>query len=215
MEQVTMGYRCEALVLGIGNVLWADEGFGVRAVEALHANYEFPEAVRLLDGGTQGIYLFDDIASSRRVLVLDCIDFGLAPGTLRVLRDREVPEWGTLKMSPHQTGFSEVLALARLRGQAPEAVTLIGVQPEQIEDLGGSLGALVRQRLPEAVDIAAAELAAWGYPGRRREAHAAVTPLNPGALGLDAYEAGRPTAAQACRIGDARVLAGARYRDGD
>ncbi len=62
--------------------------------------------------------------------------------------------------------------------------------------------------LPEAVDLAARELAAWGYPGRRRAALAARTPLNAGALGLDAYEAGRPSAAEACRIGDARVLAG-------
>src|SRR5271167_1324397 len=154
-----MNYRCEALALGIGNLLWADEGFGVRAVEALHASYAFPEAVNLLDGGTQGIYLFDAIASSRRVLVLDCIDFGLAPGTLRVLRNGEVPAWGTLKMSPHQTGFNDVLAFAQLRGEAPEKVTLIGVQPADLSDLGGSLGEAVRTRIPEAVDLAVRELA--------------------------------------------------------
>src|SRR5690242_18738397 len=45
------------LILGIGNLLWADEGFGVRAVEALHRDFAFPDHVRLLDGGTQGIYL--------------------------------------------------------------------------------------------------------------------------------------------------------------
>ena len=43
----------QALVLGIGNLLWADEGFGVRAVEAMHARYEFGENVKLVDGGTQ------------------------------------------------------------------------------------------------------------------------------------------------------------------
>ncbi|MCU7925201.1 MAG: hydrogenase maturation protease [Candidatus Thiodiazotropha sp. (ex Dulcina madagascariensis)] len=42
------------LILGIGNLLWADEGFGVRALEALQRNYWLPEHVRLLDGGTQG-----------------------------------------------------------------------------------------------------------------------------------------------------------------
>ena len=47
----------ETLVLGIGNVLWADEGFGIRAVEALHARYSFPDDVRVMDGGTQGIFL--------------------------------------------------------------------------------------------------------------------------------------------------------------
>ena len=205
-----MKYRCEALALGIGNLLWADEGFGVRAVEALHASYAFAEAVTLLDGGTQGIYLFDAIASARRVLVFDAIDFGLAPGSLRVVRDAEVPAWGALKMSPHQTGFNDVLAFAQLRDEAPEQVTLIGVQPADLSDLGGSLGEVVRARIPEAVELAARELAAWGYPGRRRAAGAPPTPLNAGALALDAYEAGRPSEAEACRIGDPRVLGGAR-----
>lgn len=206
--------RWQALALGIGNVLWADEGFGVRAVEALHASYAFPEGVTVLDGGTQGIYLFDAIASARRVVVLDAIDFGLAPGTLRVFRDAEVPAWGALKMSPHQTGFSEVLALAQLRGEAPERVTLVGVQPENLNDLGGSLGETVRARIPEAVDIAARELAAWGYPGQRRSPDTPVTPLNVGALALDVYESGRPSEAEACRIGDPRVLIGARFHTG-
>jgi hydrogenase maturation protease len=209
-----MSDRCEALALGIGNVLWADEGFGVRAIEALHARYAFPAAVSVVDGGTQGIYLFDLIASARRVLVLDAIDFGLAPGTLRVLRDDEVPAWGALKMSPHQTGFNDVLALAQLRGEAPEAITLIGVQPEELSDLGGSLRAVVRARIPEAVELAAQELAAWGYPGQRRAAGAACAPLNAGALGLDVYENGRPSDEEACRIGDPRVLTPPALREG-
>ncbi|HSC99825.1 MAG TPA: hydrogenase maturation protease, partial [Casimicrobiaceae bacterium] len=66
--------RCEALVLGIGNVLWADEGFGVRAVEAWHAKYASPDGVSVLDGGTQGLYLYGAIAAARRVLLFDAID---------------------------------------------------------------------------------------------------------------------------------------------
>ena len=64
-----MELRCEALVLGIGNLLWADEGFGVRAVEALHAAYEFPAGVTLQDGGTLGLLLYEPVACARRVLV--------------------------------------------------------------------------------------------------------------------------------------------------
>jgi hydrogenase maturation protease len=202
--------RCEALVLGIGNVLWSDEGFGVRAVEALHAKYALPAAVTVLDGGTQGLYLFGAVAAARRVLVLDAIDFGLAPGTLRVLRDGEVPSWKALKMSPHQTGFNDILAIAQLRGEAPEAITLIGVQPEELSDLGGSLRDSVRVRIGEAVELAVSELAAWGYPARLREPGAPIVPLNAVALALDAYESGRPSSDEACRIGDARVLARAR-----
>jgi hydrogenase maturation protease len=205
-----MNARCEALVLGIGNVLWADEGFGVRAVEALHAKYALPATVTVLDGGTQGLYLFGAVATARRVLVFDAIDFGLAPGTLRVLRNGEVPAWRARKISPHQTGFNDVLALAQLRNEAPEAITLIGVQPEELSDLGGSLRDSVKARIAEAVELGASELAAWGLPAQLREPGAAVIALNAVALALGAYESGRPSSDEACRIGDARVLARTR-----
>jgi hydrogenase maturation protease len=196
----------QALALGIGNVLWADEGFGIRAIEALHAGYIFPEAVEIVDGGTLGLYLFELIASARRVLLFDAIDFGLPPGTLRVFRDADVPAWGAIKMSPHQTGFNDVLALAALRGRGPERITLIGVQPRELEDLGGSLSDAVRARVAEAVEIGARELALWGFAGEPRPADASYAPLNAAALALEDYERDRPSAEEACRIGDPRVL---------
>jgi hydrogenase maturation protease len=207
--------RCEALVLGIGNVLWADEGFGVRAVEALHAAFTFPAGVSLQDGGTLGLNLYEPVAPARRVLVFDAIDYGLAPGTLKVLRDGEVPAWGRTKLSPHQTGFNDVLALAQLNGREPETIVAIGVQPVELSDFGGSLREPVRARLPEAVALAARELAAWGFPGTPRPAGAVFEPLNAASLAIDAYEAGRPSAADACRIGDPRLLSPERCAKDD
>ena len=206
--------KIDALVLGIGNVLWADEGFGVRAVEALHAAWTFPDNVRLMDGGTLGLNLFEDIASARQVLVFDAIDYGLPGGTLKVLRDAEVPAWGAKKLSPHQTGFNDILALAQLRGTVPERITAIGVQPVELDDFGGSLRAPVRARLAEAVELAVRELALWGYAATPRAAGSVVPPLNAQSLALDAYEAGRPSEDDACRIGDPRVLETTRRRDG-
>ena len=194
-----------ALVLGIGNVLWADEGFGVRAVEALHAAYALAGTVELLDGGTQGMNLLEPVVSHGAVLVFDAIDFGLEPGSLRVLRDRDVPAWAATKMSLHQQSFQELLAVADLQGRFPPKLTLIGVQPERLADFGGSLSASVRERLPLAVELAALELAGWGFPSRPREG-ALPERLNSEALALPAYESGRPAETEACRIGDARFL---------
>jgi len=202
-----MDDRREVLVLGIGNMLWADEGFGVRAVEALNAAVAYPEPdVLLLDGGTLGLNLLEHVESSRRVLVFDAIDFGLAPGTLKVLRDDEVPRWGARKMSPHQNGFNDILALAQLHGRTPDTITAIGVQPVTLEDFGGSLTEPVRARLAEAVELAVAQLAEWGFAGRRRAAGEAVEPLNAQSLALGADETSRPAADDACRIGDPRLL---------
>ncbi len=193
------------LVLGIGNLLWADEGFGVRAVEALHRRYRMPAGVSLVDGGTQGMYLLEHVCSAERVIVLDAIDYRLAPGTLRVFRDGEVPVWADTMMSLHQATFQELLSLARLRDRFPAKITLIGVQPDVLDDLGGSLSPRVRARLDEAVALAVAELTAWGIVVVPRT-EPPGEPLSPGALAIDAYEAERPSAAEACRIGDARFL---------
>lgn len=182
------------LVLGIGNVLWADEGFGVRAVEAFDTAWETPETVTVMDGGTQGLFLVSHVMDAERLLIFDAIDFGLAPGEMRLIRDDQVPSYmGAKKVSMHQTGFQEVLAAARLAGSHPRHLALIGVQPVVLDDYGGSLRPAVKARVPEAVDLAAAVLAEWGVPLTRRTA-----PPDPArgvgipALDMARYEAGRP-----------------------
>lgn len=197
----------EVLVLGIGNILWADEGFGVRATEALHARYRCPDGVVLMDGGTLGLNLLPHVESARRVLVFDAIDYGLPPGALKVLRDDEVPAWGARKLSPHQNGFNDVLALAQLHGRAPAHVIAIGVQPQTLDDFGGSLTAPVRAQLHEAVRLAVAQLGDWGFAPLPRAPGEVVEPLNAASVAIDLYEAQRPSEDGACRIGDARVLA--------
>ncbi len=199
--------RIDVLVLGIGNVLWADEGFGVRAVEALHASWVFPPEVRLMDGGTLGLGLFEDIARASHVLVFDAVDCSLAGGTLKVLRGTEVPAWGAQRLSPHQNGFNDVLGLAQLGGRAPDHITAIGVQPVTLDDFGGSLSPEVKARLDEAVALAVHELGAWGFAPAPREPGRPFEPLNAPSLSIEAYEAGRPSADDACRIADTRVLA--------
>ena len=197
----------DTLVLGIGNVLWADEGFGVRAVAALNEGWAFPEAVTLMDGGTQGLYLLPLVQNARRMLVFDAIDYRLPPGTVQVIRDGDIPAYlGVGKMSLHQSSFQEVLSLAHLSGKSPESAVLVGVQPELLMDFGGSLTDTVRAKLPEALSIGLEVLASWGHAARPRAAGEAVPLFDP-SLAMDAYESGRPSADDACRIGDPRVLA--------
>lgn len=199
---------CEVLVLGIGNLLWADEGFGVRAVELLERNWEAPPGVTLLDGGTQGLYLVPFVQAARRLLVFDAIDFGDPPGHLRVVRGEDVPRFtGVRKMSLHQTGFQEVLELAGLLGSEPEAITLVGVQTAILDDFGGSLSPVVARQLEAAVATGRDELATWGFPMvPRARALAADEGQLGAALERRSYEAGRPSEAAAFRGGDLRFL---------
>lgn len=200
-----LDYRCDTLILGIGNLLWADEGFGVRALERLHAEWDFRPGVRLLDGGTQGLYLLPYIEGCRNLLIFDAVDYGLQPGSMKVVRDEEVPRFmGVKKMSLHQTGFQEVLSVARLRGWNPDKVTLIGCQPETLDDFGGSLSDTVKARIPDAMKIALNVLHRWLAKPQRRAAPAAESSLD--SLALDLYESQRPSAEMACRFGDGRFL---------
>ncbi|WP_102223856.1 HyaD/HybD family hydrogenase maturation endopeptidase [Acidimangrovimonas sediminis] len=193
------------LVLGIGNVLWADEGFGVRCVEALAERWALPANVRLLDGGTQGLYLLPFLEEADALIVFDAVDFGLAPGALLTLRDGDVPQFlGAKKMSLHQTGFQDVLATAALMGYCPERLTLIGCQPVELEDYGGGLRPLVAERIAPAIDTALAELARWGIEALPGATHCEGS-ADP-SLSRAAYEEGRPSDAEACRSGDPRYF---------
>lgn len=199
--------RDRILILGIGNLLWADEGFGVRCAEAFDAAWQVPDHVTVLDGGTQGLYLLPQVCDARRLIVFDAVDYGLPAGTLKQVEDDAVPRFmGAKKMSLHQTGFQEVLASAALLDRSPERMLLIGVQPVELEDFGGSLRPEVHARIAEAVDIAAQRLRDWGVALTPRAPHHPPVRLNDDALALAAYEAGRPSPALACRIGDERFL---------
>ncbi|MDU6747276.1 MAG: HyaD/HybD family hydrogenase maturation endopeptidase [Bradyrhizobium sp.] len=157
------------LVLGIGNILWADEGFGVRVVEEFHRRYAVPDNVTILDGGTQGLYLVNYVEEADGLIVFDAIDYGLAPGELKLVRDDEVPRFtGAKKMSLHQTGFQEVLSAADLLGRYPRRLALIGCQPLDLEDWGGPLTAPVRAQIGPAIELACALLAEWGAPAALR-----------------------------------------------
>ena len=194
------------LVLGIGNLLWADEGFGVRAAEAFDRLYACGGEVTVMDGGTQGMYLLPHVQGASRLIVFDAIDYGLEPGTMKVVLDGDVPSYmGAKQMSLHQTGFQDVLAAAQLTGQCPAHIVLIGVQPVELKDYGGSLREAVRAQVDPAVEIAAGWLRRWGVGIRPRDA-AGGADLNSAALGLAAYEQSRPSADDACRLGDARFL---------
>jgi hydrogenase maturation protease len=177
------------LVLGIGNILWADEGFGVRAVEAFHKGYEVPDNVTILDGGTQGLYLVQFVNEHDRLIVFDAIDYGLEPGTMKIVEDDEVPKFtGAKKMSLHQTGFQEVLSAAELMGHYPERLTLIGCQPLDLEDWGGPLTAPVKAVIPAAVETAVGILKRWGVAVTARPEGAVVPPLLENDIDLENYE---------------------------
>jgi len=157
-----------------------------------------------MDGGTQGVYLVEHVQAADVLVVFDAIDYRLPPGTLKRIENDDVPKFlGAKKMSLHQTGFQEVLAMAQMLGSYPQHLLLIGVQPEELDDYGGSLRPMVKAQIQPAIDMALTYLQAFGIPAETTDSDGdLVDPV----LNIQRYEQERPTAAEACRIGDDRVL---------
>ena len=152
----------KTVVLGIGNVLWADEGFGPAAIARLRQRGGLAAAIDLVDGGTQGLYLLPLIQDADRLLVFDAVDFAKRPGEIVVLRDEEIPAYfGQRPLSLHQTAFTDVLAAAALTATLPQAVTLIGVQFARIDAWGKGLSAVVAAAIEPALALAQQELESW------------------------------------------------------
>lgn len=152
----------DVVVLGVGNSLWGDDGFGVCALDLFARSYDVPENVTLLDGGTRGLYLTPWIQGSRRLLIFDAVDLKLEPGTLIRLEKDEIPRLGgSARIDLHQMNLQDMLATAELMGQLPEDMALIGVQPVTLDNFGGGLSETVRAAILPALDLAARRLREW------------------------------------------------------
>jgi hydrogenase maturation protease len=136
------------LVLGVGNILLKDEGVGVRVIEQLQAKYTFSPNVRLMDGGTLGIRLLDDIAATDHLIVVDAVRNEQPPGTLYRLPAEELKLCVSFKNSLHQTGLVETLAYAEMLDQRPTTV-VVGIEPEDITPWGTELTPTVMARVED------------------------------------------------------------------
>lgn len=161
-------HPADVTILGVGNVILRDEGFGVRVAEYLDAHYDFPESVQVIDGGTLGIELTQFVTGTRRLLVIDSINGHAAPGTLFRFEDDAVMEHFQDKISAHEVGIQDVLALLAVTGKKIPEVVVIGAQPYDVE-AGVELSEKMRALVPEMARRALAELAAWGIaPAEKR-----------------------------------------------
>ncbi|OSE37789.1 hydrogenase expression/formation protein, partial [Salmonella enterica subsp. arizonae serovar 50:r:z] len=133
------------------------------------------------------------LQQTEKLLIMEAIDFVMSPGSLATFRDEQVPAYLTAKkLSLHQTSFAEVLALLQLTGCQLAEIVLIGVQPECLDDYGGSLTPRVKAQLMPAVSLAQEVLAQWGISAS--SASSSIERLNHGSLCMERYEDERPDA---------------------
>lgn len=149
------------LLMGLGNIILRDEGLGIHAYERLIERYRLPEDVELIDGGTLGLSLLPYLEDAQRVLLIDAVRSGLEPGSIVRLDGDQIPAALALKMSMHQTGLHELLAISAIRGTTPETIVLWGMEPLLMEP-GLELTEPCAAALDTLVERVVAELRTWG-----------------------------------------------------
>ena len=149
------------LILGVGNILYTDEGVGVRAVKRLLETYDFSDNVTLLDGGNLGMRLMGPLMDADTCIVLDAVLGGDVPGTVYRLTGEDLRKSLAFKDSMHQSDLVDTLISCELAGNRPETV-VIGMEPLDFTTMGVELSPAIAARVPAMLDIALRELAAAG-----------------------------------------------------
>lgn len=156
------------LILGVGNLLLSDEGFGIHVIRRLVEQYEMPKEVQVLDGGTLGMDLLYYLEGVENLLLIDAVEARREAGVLIRLSGEEVPAFLSLKVSPHQLGVPDMLAAAKLKGSFPKNIVLWGVQPASLQ-IGMELSETVAPLVDVVVEKVVEELRGWGLSVERMQ----------------------------------------------
>ena len=166
------------MILGVGNLLFSDEGFGIRVVEELERRYSFPENVSIVDGGVLGVSLLGIMSEADQLIVVDVIRNKGVPGALYRLEGNAIPERIRAKNSLHQIDFLEALTLCQAMEKVPAAV-ILGVEPEDINTLSTELTETTKNRIEDVIRMVLGELAQLGVAGHDKGAddHVSCNPI--------------------------------------
>lgn len=149
------------LVMGVGNILFTDEGLGVRVIEALEEKYTFSENVELFDGGTLGMRLMDPIMNSDYLIVVDAVLGDGEPGDVYRLTDDDLRKSLAFKNSMHQTDLVDTLIYCDIAGNRPEAV-VVGVEPYDFQTMAVELSGTIQEKLPSILEKVVGEISKAG-----------------------------------------------------
>jgi hydrogenase maturation protease len=147
----------KVIILGVGNILFSDEGFGIRVIEKIQKKYSFPEHVEVVDGGVLGLNLLGTISGCKHLFVVDVIRNNGLAGSVYRLEGDEIPERIRAKNSLHQVDLLEALTLCQALDHVPETV-ILGIEPEDIETTGLELTPTVREKIDDIIAMVLKEL---------------------------------------------------------
>ncbi len=120
----------KVLILGVGNLLLKDDGFGVHLINSFK-DTAFPDHITLLEAGTVSHQLIPLLRETDYLIVIDVVEAGDTPGSLFRFSPDDMKFTSEQKASLHQISLIDVLHMAELTGGKPKTV-IIGVQPKDV-----------------------------------------------------------------------------------
>jgi len=151
------------LVLGLGNILLKDEGVGVHIAQMLQ-ELALSHNVEVVDGGTASLDVLLLAPGIEKLVVIDALRAGKEAGTIYKARlkseERDKLEQifsSGSRISLHQVGLIDALAIAEKMNCAPKEIAIIGIEPKKI-DCGLELTDEVKQKIPEIINTVLKEI---------------------------------------------------------
>ncbi|ADC66478.1 hydrogenase maturation protease [Ferroglobus placidus DSM 10642] len=137
------------VVIGVGNLLMKDDGFGIHVIERLKAENINAEIV---DAMTNVQILLSAMEGKRKAIIVDAIDFEGEVGEIKIIRfdPEKIPE--DLKLSVHDIHFRDAIAMAKGIYDLPDEIVVVGVKPKEIKPEIG-LSEELEKRIEEVVEI--------------------------------------------------------------
>lgn len=154
-------------VIGIGNILFRDEGIGCYAGTYLESNYRFSQPVDIVDGGTLGFRLMSYYQSYDKVIILDTVSIEDAPGSVYNLPAELLMGLGSYRRTAHEVEVVEMLEICSLLDEVAE-VSVIGMVPRDIQSSEIGLTACVQAALPLLIAEVLRELEGAGVTVTKR-----------------------------------------------
>lgn len=154
-------------IIGLGNLLLRDEGVGVHVVTKLQKEYDLPEELSVLDGGTLGLDLLPLIEGQEKIIFIDAADLKMEPGAVAIIENENLPSFLAPKLSFHHVGLADLLFASTIQGSKPTQVILIGIQPEKVE-VGLSLSDTLTQKLSQIIDLIIKKLGEWNIEIKKK-----------------------------------------------
>lgn len=150
-------------VIGVGNILLGDEGFGVHLIDNLKSKYTFSNNVNILDGGTVGFLLIEHFLENDRLIFIDAIRSLDQPGTIYKFNAKDLPPNITFVSSIHEIGLGDIFGHVKLMGIDKETI-IIGIAPLSIcpNDLTTSLSPLMKEKLPKIEQLVLGQIKEFG-----------------------------------------------------